>query len=221
MKSVVSILVKRDFYELRNSPRKLVYIIIAAIIPVLSLVSKQPMINDRNNLFLFTLLAVPIYISMESTLSQTIEYIKTGIIELYFVNTQVKKYQIVVAKSLFNMFLSLLAYAITFILAIALKAMGIVSVQITFQLWWVICVLLMGFIASAIGILSATVIKSEKSFCLYIGGMILILLPIFKVLDYFVVSKVLVLILYLAIVASISIVCVSKIYQSNRFISRD
>lgn len=221
MKSVVCILVYRDYLEIKNNPRKLIYVLIAALMPVLALISKQPIITNRDNLYLFTLIFVPVYISMESTLNQNIEYIREGILEQYFLNKRIRKYRIVVAKWITNMVLSIISYIISGIIVIVLRFIREFEIAISIQIWWIICILLMAGISSSIGLIASTIIKTEKSFCLYMLGMLVIIVPIFKILDYIKISSMIFIVGYLSIIGILSLFVINELFKSNRFIHRE
>lgn len=220
MKNVVSILVYRDYLEIKNNPKKLIYVLIAAFIPVLAMFSKQPTIINRDNLFLFSLITVPVYISMESTLNQNIEYIREGVLEQYFINKRIRKYQIVIAKWVTNTVLSIASYILTGFVVIVIMIIRKFELVVNFQYWWIICILLMAGISSSIGLIASTIIKTEKAFCLYMLGMLIIIVPIFKILDYIKVSNICI-VGYLSIIGILSIVVINKLFKSNHFINRD
>lgn len=221
MKSNIMTLVIRDFMEFKNSPKKFMYVIIASLFPVLALFSKDSVITNKQCIATLMFIIGPIYICLETTLSQTVKYIKTGIYEQYFLNSGIKKYQIVMSKFAFNLLLSLGSCCISFTLIFLLSKLGISQSIFKIDFMIVVYVILSSYISSAIGIIAATLMRSEKSFFLYGLLLIMCFLPVFIVFDKIGHISKSFLIIYMIMGSVISTLLVAKMYKSNRFINRD
>lgn len=217
----IKTLVFRDFLEFKNNPKKFMFIFISMLFPVLSLFSRDALLSNKQCLATLMFIVGPIYICYETTLSQTVKYIKTGIYEQYFLNSGIKKYQIVLSKFAFNLLLSLISCFCSFVLILLLRKMGFSQPQFKFEFMIIIYVILSCYISSAIGIISATLMRSEKSFFLYVLLLILLFFAIFAVFNSIGRISILALVLYMVIVCFISTLIVASMYKSGRFINRD
>ena len=158
---------------------------------------------------------------MESTLGQTSRYIKDGIYEQYFLNRNIKKYQIVLAKWVVNSILSLASCILSLIIYLLLKNLEIININFSIDIMIFIYIMIISYVSTAIGILAGTIIKSERSYYLYCLLIIAILLVIFKIFDTFDFFSNTILICYLLAVCVVSTILVNLMYTSNRFVNRD
>lgn len=211
----------RDFLEFKNRPTKLLPTFISIIFPLLGLYSNNGLIANKQYLTILMTLIAPIYISMETTLSQTSSYIKEGIFEQYFLNKRIKKHQIIISKWIINSILSLVSYMFSFLAYMLIKSGGQLSTEISTDLTLIICIIMVCYVSSAVGIIAATLIKNEKAHFSYVMCMSLILMLIFVVFDKCGNYSELILIIYLVIISVIGTLFIQLLYKSNRFINRD
>lgn len=218
--SNINTLIKRDFLEFRNEPKKFIGIIIAFFFPALSLISKDSVITNKQLLVTLMFIVIPIYICYITTLSQTVMYIKNGIYEQYFLNSNIKKYQIVVSKFVVNLILSMASCCISFMLIFLFFRFGLAKGMFDMDYMIFVYSTLSCYIASAIGIIAATIMKSEKSFSLYVLLLIMCFLPMFIVFNKMGYIPRLFLVVYMFVGCLIATFIVTKMYESSRFINR-
>lgn len=211
----------RDFWEFKNKPIKFLAVLISMIFPVLGGWSDNGMLADRQNLVVLMVLIVPIYLSMETTLSQTSNYIREGIFEQYFLNDKIRKTQIVIAKWVFNSVLSLISCACSWLVYQILNKSGVLTTVFNLTPMLMLDVIIVSYVSSVIGIIAATLIKNEKAHFIYAMCMIFILLIVFTVFDRYKLFSEGILFAYLAGISAVGTLLIQVMYKSNRFINRD
>lgn len=211
----------RDLWEFKNKPIKFLAVLISMIFPILGGWSDNGMIADRQNLISLMVLIVPIYLSMETTLSQTSNYIREGIFEQYFLNDKIRKTQIVIAKWIFNSALSLVSCVCSCLVYQILNKSGILTTVFYMTPMLILDVIIVSYVSSVVGIIAATLIKNEKAYFIYVMCMIFILLMVFMVFDKCKLFSEWILFAYLIGISAIGTLLIQLMYKSNRFINRD
>lgn len=216
----ICIFLYRDFNELVNTKRFYI-ILIAALLPITAILPVQGVLVSRESTMRLMFLLIPIYISTETILSQTVNYIKSGIYEQYFINTRIKKYQIVIEKWLLNSIYSTISIVLSFLSIVILGKLNILEPQWIFNIFILVGVYIMSFVSATVGIIASTLIRNEKNIFLYVLLLMCILLIIFGIFQMFKFYSDVILGIYLLVIGIIGVIIVNCMFTSNRFVNRD
>lgn len=164
---------------------------------------------------------MPIYSTFESTLLQTINYIRNGIYELYFINKNIKKYQIVISKWIFNTVITFISVLISYVIYLLISHLFKVRCFWILNGYDIIAICVVSLMAVSIGLIASTLIKDEKNIYLCIALDVAVFLIIFKTFELLNFYSDSILLLVISIVSLIAVWIASHMFKRNRFINRD
>ena len=221
---IIKALILKDFYEYKNNFLKFFGSLLGLItIPVVMFnlygVS-QIFLSDITKFTEVACIMFTTLILCETTVFQIHRNIRDGVFEKYFINMNIKKYQILLSKYLSN----LIVVLISFILFVGLNSLMSLFVENTIQfqisLSLIPQLILVTGIATAIGFISSLLVNDEKNAAIYTISLFITYVGFYKVLEILNLTSSLSEFLGLAILLTILSLVVMFLLKQNRFIRR-
>lgn len=219
--NILLALLYRDLCEFWNKKRRLYPIVIAPLFPILACLSTTGLLSSRSDIMRLMYLIIPVYISLETTLSQTVKYLNRGIYERYLIDKYIKKSSIVLEKWILTVSFSLIALVVSMIVQHILIYINVIEPLAVFNVWILADMLIVGFISASLGLVSAVIIRSEKNMYLYIAFLLIIMLVAFITFQIVGGYSEFALLVYLVVIGIGSCCASKKLFTSSKFINRD
>jgi len=221
---IIKALILKDFYEYKNNFLKFFGSLLGLIlIPVVMFnlygVS-QIFLNDISKFTEVVSIMFTTLILCETTVFQIHRNIRDGVFEKYFINMNIKKYQIYISKYLSN----LIVVLISFILFVGLNSIMSLfvenNIQFQISLSLIPQLILVTGIATTIGFISSLLVNDEKNAAIYTFSLFIIHVGLYKVLEILNLTGFLSEILGLIVLLSVLSLFVMFLLKENRFIRR-
>lgn len=219
--NILLALLYRDLCEFWNRKRRLYPLVVAPLFPLLACLSKTGLLASRADIMRLMYLIIPIYISLETTLSQTVRYLSSGIYERYLINKYIPKACIVLEKWILTAAFSTIALVLSMIVKHILIHFGVIQALSVFNGWIFLDMLIVGLISASLGLVSAVIIRSEKNMYLYVAALLVVMVAAFLLFQLLGFYSELALTVYLVVVAAGSLAVSRRFFTSARFINRD
>lgn len=221
---IIKALILKDFYEYKNNFLKFFGSLLGLIlIPVVMFnlygVS-QIFLNDISKFTEVVSIMFTTLILCETTVFQIHRNIRDGVFEKYFINMNIKKYQIFLSKYLSN----LIVVLISFILFVGLNSIMSLfvenNIQFQISLSLIPQLILVTGIATAIGFISSLLVNDEKNAAIYTFSLFIIYVGYYKVLEILSISGYLSEIFGLIVLLVILSLIVLFLLKQNKFIRK-
>ena len=221
---IIKALILKDFYEYKNNFLKFFGSLLGLIlIPVVmfNLYGVSPIfLNDISKFTEVVSIMFTTLILCETTVFQIHRNIRDGVFEKYFINMNIKKYQIYISKYLSN----LIVVLISFILFVGLNSIMSLfvenNIQFQISLSLIPQLILVTGIATTIGFISSLLVNDEKNAAIYTFSLFIIHVGLYKVLEILNLTGFLSEILGLIVLLSVLSLFVMFLLKENRFIRR-
>lgn len=221
---IIKALILKDFYEYKNNFLKFFGSLLGLItIPVVMFnlygVS-QIFLSDITKFTEVACIMFTTLILCETTVFQIHRNIRDGVFEKYFINMNIKKYQILLSKYLSN----LIVVLISFILFVGLNSLMSLFVENTIQfqisLSLIPQLILVTGIATAIGFISSLLVNDEKNAAIYTFSLFITYVGYYKVLEFLNISGYLSEIFGLIVLQAFLNLIVLFLLKQNKYIRR-
>lgn len=221
---IIKALMLKDFYEYKNNFLKFFGSILGLItIPVVMFnlygVS-QIFLSDITKFTEVAIIMFTTLILCETTVFQIHRNIRDGVFEKYYINMNIKKYQIFISKYLSNLIVVLISFISFFWLNSIMSLFVTNPIQIEISLSLILKLILVTGIATAIGFISSLLINDEKNAAIYTFSLLIIYVGFYKVLEILNIAGYFSEIFGLIILFTLLSVVVLFLLKQNRFIRR-
>jgi hypothetical protein len=221
---IIKALILKDFYEYKNNFLKFFGSLLGLItIPVVMFnfygVS-QIFLSDITKFTEVACIMFTTLILCETTVFQIHRNIRDGIFEKYFINMNIKKYQLLLSKYLSNLIVVFISFLLFFGLNSIMGMSVLNAIRIEISLSLILQLILVTGLATTIGFISSLLINDEKNAAIYTFSLFIIYVGFYKVLEILNLSGFLIEILGLTILLAILSLVVLFLLKKNRFIRR-
>lgn len=224
LKNIKTLLLK-DFYEYKNNYWKIMYVLIIAIIfPnfMFSVMGNKEMILADQ--FVMVEVIILVFVSIlyvETTLFQVHRDVKFGIYERFFINTYLKKSQIVISKFISNLIMTFIALILLFIVNQILLTLIDIKTISMFNILFISKVCFACAIGTTIGFAFSLLIHDEKNASLYGIVCFSIYFLVYKIFEIMGMNSESIELIVLFIISVALLGCVAILFKKNKFICRN
>jgi len=221
---IIKALILKDFYEYKNNFQKFFGSLLGLItIPVVMFnlygVS-QIFLSDISKFTEVACILFTTLILCETTVFQIHRNIRDGVFEKYFINMNIKKYQILLSKYLSNLIVVFISFILFFGLNSIMSMFVANPIQIEISLSLILQLILVTGIATAIGFISSLLINDEKNAAVYTFALFIVYVGFYKVLEILHITGYFSEIFGLVILFTLLSLVVLFLLKQNRFIRR-
>ena len=221
---IIKALIMKDYYEYKNNFLKSFGPIIFVIcLPVVMLnffgVSTQYFADIDKFVELIIILYTTMTLS-EPTVYQIRRNIRDGVYEKYFINKNIKKYQIYASKLLTNLVIALVSFIVMYFLNVTVGLFAKDGIQFSISFDLIIQLVITCSIGTSLAFISSLAVADEKNAVAYISLLFIVYLGYYKILEMLSITNFAIELLGLVLIACLLVLFVLFLLQKNRFIRR-
>jgi len=221
---IIKALIMKDYYEYKNNFLKFggpaIFVICLPVYMFNFMGVSTLLFTDLNK---FTELIAILYTTIllgETTMYQIRRNIRDGIYEKYFINKNIKKYQIYLSKLFTNLVIVLISFVTMYFLNVSVGHFVKDSIQFSISFDLIIQLIITCSIGTSLAFISSLVIADEKNAVAYMSLLIVVYLGYYKILEILSIKNYAIEIFGLVLIACLLVLFVLVLLQKNRFIRR-
>lgn len=223
--NIIKTLLLKDIYEYKNNFKKcLLYIAVGILMPVILFrimdANSSTLLQDTSFMFQITIVIYGMLMYCETTLFQTHRGMREGVYEKYFINKNIKKYQIVLSKYILNLLITYIVYFSTIGLNSILNVVMDTLVIVNYSSSMIVTILFSCGIGTCLAFMNALIIQDEKNAASYGVSVFLVYLGYYKLLEVMGVDRTQYDYIYQCILFLLLLWIVSWLMNKNKFMKR-
>lgn len=221
---IIKALLLKDFYEYKNNFLKFFGTLLALIIIPVIIFNfygvSQVILSNISKLTEVISIMFTTLILCETTVFQIHRNIRDGVFEKYFINMNIKKYQILLSKYFSNLIVVLISFGLFIGMNSIMSYFVLNVIHIEVSLNILLQLVLATGIATSIGFISSLLVNDEKNAAIYTFSIFIVYVGFYKILEVLnitsYISEIFGLIILLALLSSF----VLFLLKQNRFIRK-
>lgn len=221
---IIKALLLKDFYEYKNNFLKFFGTLLALIIIPVIIFNfygvSQVILSNISKLTEVISIMFTTLILCETTVFQIHRNIRDGVFEKYFINMNIKKYQILLSKYFSNLIVVLISFGLFIGMNSIMSFFVLNVIHIEVSLNILLQLVLATGIATSIGFISSLLVNDEKNAAIYTFSLFIVYVGFYKILEVLnitsYISEIFGLIILLALLSSF----VLFLLKQNRFIRK-
>ena len=221
---IIKALLLKDFYEYKNNFLKFFGTLLALIIIPVIIFNfygvSQVILSNISKLTEVISIMFTTLILCETTVFQIHRNIRDGVFEKYFINMNIKKYQILLSKYFSNLIVVLISFGLFIGMNSIMSYFVLNVIHIEVSLNILLQLVLATGIATSIGFISSLLVNDEKNAAIYTFSLFIVYVGFYKILEVLnitsYISEIFGLIILLALLSSF----VLFLLKQNRFIRK-